>query len=564
MHNQLVIFAKASMFIAAFVIATVTTEASDIPETQKKRPNILLIVADDLGFADIGAFGGEIATPNIDALAQNGLRLSRFYTSSQCSPTRAMLMSGVDSHRAGLGAMMEGVADSQRGKPGYEGYLNKNAITVATLLRDAGYHTSMAGKWHLGTEVDLTPTARGFDRSFALLTGSASHYDDMSGPTMFQRRAKYWEDGKRIYDLPKGFYSSDFYTSKILDYIDSTKGGDKPFFAYLAFTAPHWPLHAPDSDMARYRGKYDAGYDVIRANRFAKLQEQGIIAPEITLPPLPGNITPWDNLTPEERKTEAKMMEIYAAMVDRMDYNIGRIIKYLKRNGQYENTVIMFISDNGADGFPMVNFPVFADWVKRFDNSYDNVGKKGSFPFYSSGWAQAGEAPFRLYKWYSTEGGIRAPAIIRAPGLKNRQGEIDTHIFSVLDVLPTFIELAGTKHPKLVDTDSKLEGPIGKSFASLLTKQGMPDQKKSDETIFAMEIVGRQALIKGDWKILWIEPPLGSGTWELYNVTNDPAEQKNLTDRFPDKKIELLALWQEYIAKNNVILPKGHFSALER
>lgn len=525
------------------------------------RPNILLIVADDLGYADIGAFGGEIPTPRLDELAKAGLRLTRFYTSSFCAPTRAMLMSGVDSHLTGLGAMQEGMGENQVGQPGYEGFLNQRVVSMASLLRDGGYHTYMAGKWHLGTEVDQTPTARGFDRSFSLLTGSASHFNDMVGPTLAQPNAKYWEDGHEVHSLPENFYSSSFFASRIIDYIDSNKGSAKPFFAYLAFTAPHWPLQALDRDLARQRGKYDEGYELIRARRFEREKQLGVVPADAVMPPRAPNVPPWDSLSPEQKQRQARTMEVYAAMVDRMDYEIGRVTGYLKRNGLYDNTVIVFMSDNGADSNPLVDFPVFANWVKRFDGSFDNIGRKGSFSFYDAGWASASEAPFRLYKWFSTEGGIRSPALIVAPKGTVR-GKLNDSVVSVLDVLPTLLDYAQIKPPGKQYKGQAVHPLAGRSMLPLLT--GKAAQIRGDDDAFGMEMFGRQALVKGDWKIIWVERPWGTGDWELFNIAQDRGEQNNLAQAKPEKLAEMRGEWQRYAQKNNVIIPTKVVPALER
>lgn len=539
--------------------------AASLPNTAAAkttgRPNILLIVADDLGYADIGAFGSEIPTPNIDELARHGTQLTRFYTSSFCAPTRAMLMSGVDSHRAGLGAMAEGMAENQVRQPGYEGYLNNRVMSMAALLRDAGYRTYMAGKWHLGTEIDQSPTARGFERSFALLTGSASHFADMAGPTLAQPRAKYWEDGKELHSLPDNFYSSSFYASRIIEYIDSNKKAKDPFFAYLAFTAPHWPIQALDRDLARQNGRYDEGYDIIRARRFDRLKQLGLLRGDATLPPRSSSVPAWETLSPAQRQRQSRLMEAYAAMVDRMDYEIGRVVEHLKRNGLYENTVIVFMSDNGADGNPMVDFPVFADWVKNFDNSVESIGRKGSFSYYDAGWAGAGEAPFRLYKWFPTEGGIRSPALIVMPNRKT-QAVIFEGMTSVLDVLPTFLDLARVRRPANRGIARDQIWPVGRSLIPMLEQQG--GQPGTGIDVFGMEMFGRYALIKGDWKILWVEAPMGTGEWELYNVATDPGEQSNQAASSPHKLHEMIKEWQSYSRQNGVIIPRGAVGPIER
>jgi len=293
-------------------------------------PNILLVVVDDLGYADISSFGGEISTPNIDALAKRGISFTRFYAPMTCSPTRAMLMTGTDNHIAGLGNMAETISDNQMELPGYEGYLNDRVVTVAERLRDAGYHTYMAGKWHLGLNYEQSAYARGFERSFALLYGAGSHFNDMVGPDLHRSRALYREDGELLETLPDSFYSTRFYTDRILENIDSQLNDSKPFFAYLSYTAPHWPLQAPDDIIDKYQGRYDDGYDVIRAQRFARMKKMGILHAHAELPPRPAFIPPWHSLTEKEKRKHAKTMEVYAAMVDELDQNIGRVLRYLE------------------------------------------------------------------------------------------------------------------------------------------------------------------------------------------------------------------------------------------
>lgn len=332
------------------------------PAKAATKPNILIIVADDLGYSDLGAFGGEIRTPNLDALAARGLKLTGFHSAPTCSPTRSTLLSGTDNHLAGLGNMAEMLTPNQVGKPGYEGHLPDDIVTLADRLHDLGYATLMAGKWHLGTRAQDSPARHGFDQSFDLAQGGGNHYgldlakDGKSGTT-------YWENGRQLASLPAGFYSSDTYATKLIEQLGRADRA-KPFFAYLTFTAPHWPLQAPDEDVARYRGRYDEGFEVLRARRLARLKALGLVAANVTPHDLvlpPGRR--WADLSAPERKEQARLMEIYAAMVDRMDQNVGRVIAHLKATGQYDNTIILFTADNGAEGIDIarsVSWPTIA------------------------------------------------------------------------------------------------------------------------------------------------------------------------------------------------------------
>ena len=415
--------------------------------SQQKRPNILVILADDLGYTDLGIFGSEIRTPNLDRLAREGLLLTNFLVSPTCSPTRAMLLTGVDSHVAGLGTMFGIADDNQVGQPGYEGVLSDRVVTFPTLLRESGYRTYMVGKWHLGMEEHEGPHRRGFERSFALLPGGASHFSDAERNTEMDAPAPYREDGREV-GLPDDFYSSNFYTDKLIEYLrDGLGEDDQPFFAYAAYTSPHWPLQVPDDYLDRYRGVYDEGYDVLRARRFGNAQQQGLLPPTAALPARIPFERPWGKLSEEERKTSTRTMEIYAAMVQNLDHNIGRLIDFLHQSGELENTFIFFASDNGPEGNPLAQYVNPDGWLeRRFDNSYENIGRVNSYVYYSPGWAQAVVAPFRLFKAFPSEGGVRVPAIVRFRGL-NRDGERSDSVVTVKDVASTVLDLAGVDHP---------------------------------------------------------------------------------------------------------------------
>ena len=431
------------------------TDAADPPQTEGKPPNFLLIVADDLGYSDLGSYGGEIKTPVLDRLAQEGVRYTDFYASPTCSVTRSMLLTGTDNHVAGLGNMGELNAPNQMGKPGYEGVLNKRVVTVASLLRDNGYHTYMAGKWHLGLKPDQIPHARGFERDFSLLVGGGSHFDDQWNIEWQIPKAPYTEDGRPLEKLPKNFYSSKTFTDKTIQFIEEGRGDGKPFFAYMAFTAPHGPLHLPDDWLRRYKNRYDEGWDGIRQQRLARMQELGIVDKGVNdadrLYFLPRSTA----LVPAARVMQGRKMELYAGMVEYMDDQIGRVFDYLKKIGEYDNTVVIFISDNGAEGNDLramvAGQPGSMGFLHAMNNfaedGHNSLGRKGTYAEYGPAWAQVSMVPFRIYKGWVAEGGIRSPLIVSGPGVQGA-GEINKEaVLHVMDIVPTVLELAGIEHP---------------------------------------------------------------------------------------------------------------------
>jgi len=314
-----------------------------------KRPNILLVVADDMGWTDLGAFGSEIETPSLDRLAKEGMMFTDFHVSVSCSPTRSMLVSGNDNHVAGLGNMGELLTDNQVGKPGYEGHLNDRVVSLAEVLRKGGYHTYLSGKWHLGHESGTLPFDRGFERSFSMLVGGASHWADMYGLLPADDPAKYSKDGKHLKSLTTDFYSSRSYADFLMEAIRRNRGDGKPFLAYLAFTAPHDPVHVPEPWLSKYRGRYDDGYEVLKANRWKAAKKIGVVPEGAELAARHPNIKAWDKLSKDEREIEARGMEVYAGMLEAMDYHYGRVVDFLKDIGEFDNTVIIFLSDNGAN-----------------------------------------------------------------------------------------------------------------------------------------------------------------------------------------------------------------------
>ncbi len=549
-----------SKLSAAFVFLTILSgcgpEGAPVDVTKAdERPNILLIVADDLGYTDLGAYGGEIDTPNIDALAGNGVMFSQFYASPMCSPSRAMLLTGVDHHRVGLGSLASRLADNQRGQPGYEGYLTRNVTSLPERLKEAGYRNYFSGKWHLGHENGADPESRAFDRSFALHDSGGSHFANrmsLSGP----EKILYTENGKPVEALPNDFYSTRFYTDKMIEYLDEDRGDDRPFFAYLAFSAPHFPLQAPPEAIEEYSGRYDAGYDVLHQQRLSRAQALNLVPGDIPYFAGAGVEADWSDLSEAERRSESRTMEIYAAMVDLLDANVGRLLAHLQDQGVDRDTLVVFLSDNGAEGHRLHHgLDPLHEWSKICcDNTLDNMGSDDSYVMLGPRWARASMAPFRMFKGFTSEGGVRVPMIVSFP--KGFEGKrVFDGIATIVDLAPTILELAGAP-----STGMELDG---RSLLPVLRTDGV--EAHSDEAAFGWELLGKSALRQGDWKIVrespfsnwWDAESLGikRNEWQLYNIASDPAETIDLATEHPERLQRMSQLWLEYAERNGVILP---------
>lgn len=534
-----------SLALSVFALASTNTQAA-APDT---RPNFLLIVADDLGYSDLGSFGGEIETPNLDRLARAGLRFSSFYTTPTCSPTRAMLLTGVDSHKAGMGNMAEDVAPNQAGHDEYLGYLNAHVATIAERLRDAGYATFMAGKWHLGLEAQQSPAARGFEHSFALLQGGASHYD-MSGLTVDGPKALYRRDGKMVDKLPADFYSSDYYASQMLDYLRTDRKG-RPFFAYLAFTAPHWPLQAPEEVIRKYESRYRDGPTALRDQRMQGLVREGLLGAGVTPHPMVPAAPDWNALSTQQRARETRKMAVFAAMVDQLDVNVGRVIDYLRQAGELDHTVIVFLSDNGAEGHDLNVFPEFRNWIAKFDHRLSRMGRPGSYIWYGSQWAEAGTAPSRLYKGYPTEGGIHVPAFIWSAG--QQAHGINRSLVSAMDVVPTLLDFAGVASGGDEFRHHKVHPIEGRSLRPIL--DGTAKAVRGQDDSLGWELFGRSGVRVGHWKAVQLAQVPHAPHWEVFDLAQDPAEMHDLSAARPEQARKLLEVWDRYVKDNHVILP---------
>lgn len=462
------------------------------------RPNIIYIMADDLGYSDLGCYGGEVSTPNLDKLAANGIKLKKFYNNSRCCPTRASLLTGQYPHTVGMGGMV-GSNQSPIVKGSYQGFLNDSFPTIAEELKKVGYNTYMSGKWHVGERPEHWPLKRGFDRYYGLISGASSFFEIT--PAERDKRRFVLDD--KDYEIPKeGHYMTDAFTDHALGYLDQQKKdhNGKPFFLYLAYTAPHFPLHALEQDIAKYEALYLQGWDVTREKRFQKMKQMGLVDDRYQLTERPDIIPAWENAT--EKKVWARKMAVYAAMIDRMDQNIGRLINKLKANGQYENTMIVFISDNGACA-ETVNTKLLSDPEKK-------IGERGSYHIYGEGWANASNTPFKKYKHYMHEGGVVSPCIIQWPAkIKPTKGYSDK-IGHVIDLMPTALELSGATSPNLA----------GNSL-SYLWKTG-----KAPERTYCWEHEGNQAIRKGSWKLV---KEFQETYWSLYNLAKDPTELNDLS-----------------------------------
>ncbi|HUH38072.1 MAG TPA: arylsulfatase [Spongiibacteraceae bacterium] len=509
-------------------------------------PNFLVILADDLGYSDIGSFGGEIETPNLDQLAAEGLRMTGFHVASTCSPTRSMLLTGTDHHLAGIANMKELITPSQRGKPGYEGHLNDRVVTIAEVLSNNGYRTVMSGKWHLGATDATDPYARGFSRVFTLREGGHNHFGKPGLPPAEMGGANYTEDGRKV-SLPEDFYSSDYFTDKLVQFLGEDR--QQPFFAYLPFTAPHWPLHAPAETIAKYKGHYDQGWEVLLKKRLARQQALGLLPANADLS-LPATLRDWESLSDEERRRQSRKMEIYAAMVDRMDWNIGRVIQALRDDGRLDNTVVIFLSDNGAAPDTLAGMLAKVDdFAPLEEGAFEDWGSADSMLAYGPNWAQAASAPYRLYKSTTAEGGLMSPTIIRYPGFVNAGGT-DRRFATAMDLVPTFLEMAGAQHP--AKPGGKIEPVRGKSLLPLLTGDAGPVHSDSDAV--GWELFGQRALRQGDWKATYLSEPNGPGRWALFNLARDPGEREDLAATNPQKLAALVALWDAYAEEMGIIL----------
>ncbi|NQZ76256.1 MAG: arylsulfatase [Ekhidna sp.] len=527
-------------YFAFFAISLVSCQSPAVEDFKETRPNILLIMADDMGYSDLGCYGGEISTPNIDQLAEEGIRFTQFYNGARCCPTRASLLTGLSPHLTGMGGMVSG-SPAEVPNP-YQGYLNSNCVTLAEVLRPAGYRTYMTGKWHVGEFRPVFPTDRGFDRYYGLISGAMNYWNIAKGKRKKIHRT-FAEDTTIINEqINNGFYSTTAYTDKAIAYLDDhfEDHADLPFFMYVAHQAPHWPLHAPDSSIAKYRGKYKEGWEVLRERRYENMLKLGLIDPNHKLSDLDEETAEWERLSDGAKDTMDLKMAIYAAMVDEMDKGIGRIITKLSEKGQLDNTIVMFLSDNGASydsGSLGLNFR---------EDLTGSMGGEDSYHSYGSSWANASNTPYRKFKRYTYEGGLATPMIIRWGDSIRNQGGLTPAVGHITDIMATLVDVGKAEYPQLVG-DNVIHPLEGKSLLPILTENAK--SIRSDEEVLVWEYEGNRALRSGDWKLVKLRE---DQNWRLFNLKNDRTETIDVALEFPQIVDKLTGSYQEWASRVGV------------
>jgi len=525
-------------FIGALGMVALSACSTETPE----RPNILYIVADDLGYTDIGSFGSEIPTPNLDELAFQGVRLTNFHADRACQQTRVMMMAS-----SGVSAALEMRPPQDSGQRANR--LSRDWAIFPELLQDAGYETYMTGKWDLGIDDGYTPATRGFDRSFVQLGASASHFPEM----LWGNYSLYELDGERVAyeDLPEDFYSTNFYTDRMIEFIEANDSG-APWFGYVPYTTPHWPLQVPEASLDRFAGQYDAGYDALREARVARASELGVLPPGASLEGFEQLAPAWTDLTPDEQRRYARTQELYAAMVENLDVNVGRLIAYLRDSDQLDRTVIIFTSDHGPStaehghiirppGAPGPRPPDFVD------NSFENWGRPNSFVDHGQGFGEAASAPLTGSKGTINEGGLRAAGFVYHPSAIPA-GEINGTFMTMMDILPTFLQIAGTQHPGAREYKGRdINAITGRSFWPHLTGASETVHPSADTAGWMLNDGNRGALIRDNHKIINVVPGgMGATAWQLYDLSADPGERNDLAADLPELSSDLVSEWEEH------------------
>lgn len=528
---------------------TAPARAADATPAPAQAPNFVVLLADDLALMDLGIYGGEARTPHIDALARRGRMFTRHYTSPLCSPSRAMLLTGLDNHRTGVSTIPEVIPQEHVGKKGYSLRFEPGVTTISTRLRQRGYRTYMTGKWHLGRGKGDLPNSHGFDRSFVLDASGADNWEQKSY-IPYYATAPWFEDGKPA-TLPKDFYSSRFLVDRMIDYIDA---GDRqqPFFAYIGFQAVHIPVQAPKAFTQKYADTYRKGWAAMRKARWQRAQAIGLIPQGAPLADPPQGLRRWESLSGEEQALFARHMAINAGMIEAMDHHIGRLVAHLKRTGQYDNTVFVFTSDNGPEpSNPMATSRTMDWWTRAngYSVSADNWGEKGTYAFIGPEFANAAASPGAMFKFYTSEGGLHVPMVMAGPGVT--PAAPSDAMTTVSDIAPTLLALAGgTADGKAFD---------GLSLMPVLT--GASDTVRSAEVATGFEVSGNAALFKGSYKLVRNLAPYGDGVWRLFDIASDPGETRDLSQAQPAKFRELMADYRLYAKRNGVLeMPEGYDS----
>ena len=538
--------AAAILSLASLLPASAQQQAP----TAARRPNIIVILVDDAAFMDFGVYGGEARTPNIDRLAASGAMMTNYHTSPLCSPSRAMLLTGMDSHRTGLSTIEEVLPPELKGKPGYTLSLEPGVLTIADRLKLVGYRTLMSGKWHLGHGDGDLPNHHGFDRSLALDASGADNWAARAYMPYY-KDAPWFEDGAPA-KLPDEFYSSELLVDRLIKYIDEGERSS-PYFGYIAFQAVHIPVQAPKAFSDNYAGRFDSGWKATRRARWDRAVASGIVPADAPFATLPADARTWLSLGADERAKYARAMEVYSGMIEAMDHHVGRLMDHIASRGELDNTIFVITSDNGPEPSDPVHEPWMDIWMglNGYSWNLEDMGERGSLGFIGPEWASAISAPGSLYKFYASDGGLRVPMIIAGPGVE--AGQRHGGLTFVTDVAPTLLELAGAG----TATPEGARPITGRSLLPMLA--GQVDRVYGPTDTVGVEVSGNSALFRDNWKIVRNIPPVGDGKWRLYDHAKDPAEVNDLAATMPDLFEAMLADYETYAARSGVLaLPDGY------
>lgn len=517
-----------------------------LDSTSSVLPNIVLILVDDAALQDFGIYGGEAATPHIDALGQQGTLFTQYRATLMCAPSRAMLVTGYDSHLTGVPNLPIFTPPEYASRPGYQGILNDKVETVATRLKRQGYRNYITGKWHLGHTESTLPSRRGFDRSYILDASGADNYEHRPYLPTQASKPPWFKDGERI-DLPDDFYSSKNLVDEMIQFMDEEEQHEDPFFAFLSFQALHIPVQVPKAYTEKYIETYEQGWNAIKQQRYNKAKEIGLIPSHAPMGTMPRGLDKWENLDPEQRRFMAKAMAVNAGMMEAMDEHIGRYISYLKDLGKYDNTVFIITSDNGPEASSIGDVRSMQLWMKYagYHRDYERLGEKGSYNFIGPEFASACAGPSSYFKFYAGEGGLRVPLILSGAGIP--QGATESAFCRVTDITPTILSLAGVDAPKLAPA-----GPMsGRSLLPLL--EDASARIYQDDEPIGIEAAGHGALYKGNYKIVRNGRPYGDGEWRLYDISDDPGETADLARSQPEKFAELIRDYDDYTREHGVL-----------
>lgn len=526
-------------FLSIFILLTqISCTSGDKKKAtavkEQTKPNIILILADDMGYSDLSCYGSEINTPNLDKLANNGIRFTQFYNAARCCPTRASLLTGLYPHQAGMGGMINKPGKVPEGP--YQGYLSKNSVTIAEVLKQANYYTASSGKWHVGEERPHWPTDRGFDNYYGLVSGAANYFDIRRGKSENSVR-HFAVDSTEITPPKEGFYMTNAITDNAVKFLQKAETKDQPFFMYMAYTAPHWPLHALQEDIELFKGKFMKGWDVLRKERYQRMVKMGLLDKAWPLSDRNEESTSWEKLSEEQKQKMDLLMSIYAAQIHRMDLGIGEVMSQVEKMGEADNTIVIFLSDNGGSG---ESDPMGSDFWGNFWDGEAQPGSGDSYHSYGSSWANLSNTPFRYYKKDTYEGGIATPFIVSWPAQIVNKGSISHQPGHINDVMTTICEVTGAEYPKTYNGNTII--PMqGTSFTSILKGEKLGSSKP-----IYWEHNGNRAVRSGNWKVVAKK----GKPWELYNLSDDRTETNNLIEEnkeIADELIQNYAVWGEKV-----------------